>query len=195
MKILLFFVAYLSLNSYANVSSGEAISAVDINNKTFTIGDIKTSILTITQFQTLHGSCWVQLNQGTDNSNIDISGSDLSSLIGNTTLKSSTGRVLRSAGGNANSVVGTTQEDATAVNGLSVGNTNPIPSTYSYIWTRTSGNWGTHEDETHTDSTNKRFDAMSIGEFNHSHSLSGDNETRMQNLTVNTFIKINHNCN
>ena len=185
---------FMIAQGFAQVASGELLRSNDYNNSVFRIGDVKTSVLTLSEFQSLHGSCWIQLNQNV--SDIDISGSDLASLKSQNSLKSSYGRVLRSEGTNSASL-GQQQEDGTAVNGLSVDHENPIDTSdgtgYTYVWARAKGNWGSKEDL--TSGTTSNFSDLNMTEFNHNHSLSSsDPETRMMNLTVNTFVKINNSC-
>lgn len=205
MKTILFICLLLnSIYSIANVSSGDQIKAVEYNNSKFTIGDIKTSILPLDKFQELHGSCWIQLNQGASNSNISISGTDLSVALGNiATIKSSSGRVLRSQGGNSSSL-GMTQEDATAVNGLSTNTAGshyhlhggPDPAAIDSDYRRYGiTDTGVRKQRPAGSSSESNYAAHTSNSGNHTHSLSGDNETRMENLTVNTFIKVNHSCN
>jgi hypothetical protein len=195
MKLLILISLFISQISFAQVSSGDTISAVDINNKTFTIGDIKTSILPLIKFQELHGNCWIQLNQGADNSNIDISGTDLSSALNSSTIKSSSGRVLRAKGGLANTTVGTTQNQATAVNGLSASSSTSsnyqleYSSSYKLTGIATNGYAGLNVTGVGSSTYLDRNFSYAT-----STSLSGDNETRMNNLTVNMFIKVNHSC-
>jgi len=157
--------------SFANVQSGDEIKAVEYNNSKFTIGDIKTSILTLAEFQTLHGSCWIKLNQGADNSNVDITGSDLATLKSVNSIKSATGRVLRAEGGLSNPL-GETQEDEfeSHVHGVGV-----------QLGSRDYGG-GTNT-------------MVYNNSYNVNTKAAGGNETRMKNLTVNMFIKINHECN
>lgn len=185
MRTILFLLFFLSFNTYSLVSSGDQIKAIEYNNSKFTIGDIKHSVLSLVNFQSLHGSCWIQLNQGSDNSDINISGSDLALLNGNT-IKSSSGRVLRASGGNSASL-GSTQEDSLQGHRHSFS---------------LNGGWGPGS----SDGGKFRADLNSpknawsgtVG-TPLSDGVNGtprtSNETRMKNLTVNMFLKINHNCN
>ena len=168
------FILMMSVSySFANVQSGDEIKAVEYNNSKFTIGDIKSSILTLAEFQTLHGSCWIQLNQGADNSNIDITGSDLATLKSANSIKSATGRVLRAEGGLSNPL-GETQEDEL--------------KSHRH---RLSENSGSSGDGPAIDS----FPGSASTNSSAYTQYTGGDETRMKNLTINMFIKINHNCN
>lgn len=169
------------LPAYAeNASSGEKIKAIEYNNSTFSVGDVKHSLLTIAEFQTLHGSCWIQLNQGADNSSIDISGSDLASIKGNNTLISATGRVLRAQGGESASL-GQTQEDEIKAHSHEAnfrGNTS-----------------GDHYHRTEPIAFSGVGSSYDFGSDKfYSTQETGGSETRMKNLTVNIFVKINHSC-
>lgn len=159
--------------SFANVQSGDEVSSVEYNNSKFNIGDIKHSILTLAEFQTLHGSCWIKLNQGADNSDIDITGSDLANLKSVNSIKSATGRVLRAEGGLSNSL-GQTQEDEL--------------KSHRH---RLSENSGSSGDGPAIDS----FPGSASTNSSAYTQYTGGDETRMKNLTVNMFIKINNNCN
>ena len=85
----------------------------------YAIGSIQQSILSEEAFKSLNGANWVLWD-----SNTDITGTDLASIIGIDTLPDASGRVFRNAGGNA-APLGELQDDATALNGLlDVGHTH-----------------------------------------------------------------------
>ena len=188
-KYLVSLIFLMSMSTMANVQSGDEIKAVEYNNSKFTIGDIKTSLLPLAKFQELHGSCWIQLNQGADNSNIDITGTDLAVALSQNSIKSSAGRVLRSEGGLSVSL-GQTQEDEI----IAHSHYSPLRSRNAEI-NRQVRNYNNGSLST----SNGKIVSTSSGSYsdvrNHGTSSTGGNETRMKNLTVNTFIKINHNCN
>ena len=79
----------------------------------FFVGDIRTALLTEAQFQAEVGTDWILMDGR------DVTGSGYHTLTGNTTVPNitSTGAFLRSTGGAA-AALGSTQADATAVNGL-----------------------------------------------------------------------------
>lgn len=185
MKYLLFLFIFLSLETFAKVEAGDVISSVDYNNSKFTIGDIKTSLLTEAEFQTLHGNCWIKLNNGVSGEDIDISNSDLAQLKENNFIKNSSGRVLRAEGGNS-LTLGEVQEDA--FQGHRHG--QRVPS-HDGINIGPGGQRGI-------------FNGGAINSFDFVLEPKTDgvngiprtaNETRMANLTVNMFVKINHSCN
>lgn len=177
--------------SFANVQSGDEIKAVEYNNSKFTIGDIKTSILTLAEFQTLHGSCWIKLNQGADNSNVDITGSDLATLKSINSIKSATGRVLRAEGGLSDSL-GNTQEDSfqshqhDTVEGVFSGGSGA--SRGRRLTVTNIGEVSAYSQSSNALRTNSVIDGGSG-------TPRVSSETRMKNLTVNMFIKVNHECN
>ena len=187
-KYLILMILCVSNISVANVQSGDEIKAVEYNNSKFTVGDVKTSLLPLNKFQELHGSCWIQLNQGADNSNIDITGTDLSLALSLNSIKSSAGRVLRSAGGLSSSL-GQTQEDAfqghqhRTLEGKFGGGGTSQRLTVSNV-----GEVSSYSNSAIPLTTNSII-AGSHG------SPKIDDETRMKNLTVNTFVKVNHDCN
>ena len=180
LKIILLFL--ISFQVHSQVASGDVLKSEEYNNSVFRIGDVKTSILPLAQFQSLHGSCWIQLNQNI--SDIDISGSDLASTLGSNSIKSSYGRVLRSEGTNSASL-GQQQEDAFQGHG------------HTFHWATAAALDGSdYSGDSRSASTNLNSDSA-IGEAV-SDGVNGTpriaNETRMKNLTVNTFIKINNSC-
>jgi len=184
----------LSFSGFSSVTSGDKLTAKEYNNSRFNIGDIKISILDLTQFQNIHGNCWIKLNQGADGSDVSIAGSDLAVLKGDT-IKSASGRTLRAEGGRSASL-GVLQEDAMQ---RVTGDTK--------VWG--AYNTGDHSngafDGTGSFTTGSHYGAGNAGypfiKFDNALSVfpnpakTDDVETRMQNLTVNMFLKINQECN
>lgn len=66
----------LPILSFANVNTGETITAKQFNESTFVVGDVRHSILTESQFQTKFGNFWVRMLGK------DVSGSDYSTITG-----------------------------------------------------------------------------------------------------------------
>lgn len=197
----------LGLTVLATVSIGDKITANKFNNSTFQVGDIKHSLLSESDFQTKHGDCWIQYNQGTDNSDIDITGTDLESFTGNV-LHSASGRVLR-AKGDSSALLTERQEDATAVNGLSGTTSTDGQHQHDFAFERDSsvgvgvppyqylGSSGVNVLEVREGSDRTVVNSIRPA-GNHNHNLnitSNDSETRMKNLTVNLFLKVNDICN
>ena len=206
MKKLILLTLLFNLNAFSNVQQGDMIKAVEYNNSKFTVGDIKHSVLSLTDFQSLHGSCWIQLNNTTTN-DISIENTNLAGYIGNT-IKSASGRVLRAAG-SGSAALREQQEDATAVNGLS-SSTNPAGShQHDFVFERDSnvavgtppyqylGSSGANVLEVRSGGDRTVVNSVRpSGEHTHSVNItSSDTETRMKNLTINLFLKVNHNCN
>lgn len=197
--ILLILSLIFSLSSFAIVSSGGKITAKKFNESTLSVGTIQQSLLTEAQFQLLQGNCWVKMIGQ------DVTGSDYASITERNILPDARGRFARNLGTGTAPIAGT-QNDSTAVNGLTIassgnhkhdslsssagkriayysssrGTANP-KDLGSNILTSSSGNAGVVAETTTNGS--------------HTHSLSGESETRPDNFTVNMFIKINHECN
>jgi hypothetical protein len=151
------------------------------------VGMVIQSMLTEAQFQELNGPGWI-LADGRS-----VVGSVYASVTGNTTIPDARGLVLRGKN-----------------NGRSDGNQDPAGE-------RALGNFQTHAFGSHTHTQNAhahgasvyaggggattQFSAQAsngsfIGTANTNNATptnqnSGDSETRMRNLAVNTFIKIN----
>ena len=185
-KLILSVFLMFSLPSLANqeVMGGDKLTANRFNNQTFTVGDVKQSLLSLSQFQNLMGDCWVQmLGQ-------DVVGSDYASITGKDNLPDARGRFLRIAGGNA-PAVGVTQEDAFQSHkhktssaytntGLQLYGTYSPPSAVFNHGDGSSSSYGHLTSTAYTDGING--------------TPRQANETRPQNLGVNAFIKINHKC-
>ena len=89
----------------------KARSTEVIGNELFVVGDVKTSFLTLVQFQALMGPEWV-LADGQD-----VTGSQYASITGLTVIPDCRGRFLRMEGTGSAALRGL-QVQATAVNGL-----------------------------------------------------------------------------
>ena len=162
------------------IQSGDEIKAKRLNESLHNIGDIKHSLLTESEFQSLNGTCW-KLMQGQN-----ISGSDLAQHTGGrlNNLPDARNRFLRNADGTTSAGLGSAQ--AQDWKGFYMNNTvrngsnythGPIymgKSTNSYIGNLFTGYWA--------------GPAAAIG-------MQWDgSEIRPQNLSVNMFVKIDHEC-
>lgn len=190
-------ISLLSI-SFANaqVNTGEAIKANKYNGDTLHVGSIQQSILTEAEFQALAGNCWVLMAGQT------LSGTDLGTITlardgsgtGNTNddglsamanLPDASGRFLRSSGGNSTSL-GQAQDDAIKShahrweNSFDSQQLSASSQSTGYFAPWFNGN-GLHLDGP----TYKDPDAT-IGTLS--------DETRPINITVNTFVKINKEC-
>ena len=123
----------------------------------WSVGDVRTSLLTETQFQNVNSTAWVLM------SGQDVTGSQYHIMTGNSTLPDVTteGKFLRSAGGLA-APLGTSQAQATAKNGLGL--------TWSSANVTTSGNkasWSsvniTTSSDYHTHTYRQRWAAVGGG--------------------------------
>lgn len=156
---------------------------------------MKTSILTEAQFQSLHGDCWRLYNPASGN--VDISGTDLNALIGSSSLSSAAGRVLRAKGGFANSTLGGTQEDAfkSHVHNITHGH-SVVNNSHTFIYGNSSENWSIVNTSNNSGSDYNGKLPISVNNFTgNSQSTGNVDETRMANITVNMFIKVNKECN
>lgn len=192
MKNILLTVLFLfSFSSNANVSIGDKITAKKFNESTNHVGDIKQSLLTQSQFQSLQGNCWVRMVGQ------DVSGSDYASITGKNTLPNTAGRFLRDTGGNAPSL-GQNQGDAIRnIVGEAYGSENAMngaSGTGAFLPLK-KGTTG-HEpdnDAEGTEFTGWSFSAArALPNGTTTDPVSGEN--RPINTAVNFFVKINHEC-
>lgn len=172
--------------AFSQVAPNQVLSADKFNESTSHIGEIKHSLLTESEFQSLYGSCWVKMTGQS------ISGSDLDSHTSGrlASLPNSAGRFLRDTGGDA-PALGSLQSDAIR----NISGTFRDKTTFTNDWS-VSGAF--------TKSTGSNFDYTGHSEirrqngvinFNASDSVPTANENRPKNMGVNLFVKINHNCN
>lgn len=162
------------------IKAGDEIKAKKLNESINHIGDVKNSLLTETEFQSLHGSCWVQMRGQS------IVGSDLATHTGGrlNSLPDARNKFLRNADGSSSSSLGASQgqdwKGFTMTNtvqngyGYSHGPVYMGKSTSSYIGNIFVGAWSAP--------------AAGIG------LVWDSSEIRPENLSVNMFIKINHDC-
>jgi hypothetical protein len=175
------------------------------------VGMIAHSMLTVAQFQSLNGTSWVLA----DGSNV--AGSIYATLTGSSTVPDLRGMVLRgknngrsdgSQNPDGDSALGAAQGHATAKNGIALSDPTHTHTQGSHQhqifsltgnydaaggWAADGGSYG------HVGSTasvygiyNSGFAAPAITGAGTGITLgAGDNETRMRNVTVNHFIKIN----
>lgn len=174
----------LGFTIFATVSIGDKITAKRFNESTFGVGDIKTSLLTEVQFQAQFGTCWVSMIGQ------DVSGSDYTSITGNNSLPDVRGRFARTIGGSA-PALGQTQEDAFQGHH----HATQVLDGRRLIYADTGlqgGNSGGHQVE-FGDTSNLKATSPESDGINGTPRIA--NETRPQNYGVNSFIKINHECN
>ena len=139
------------------------------------VGEVKQSILTEAQFQSLYGDTWVLMDGR------DITGSDLATVTGNTTLPDARGIFLRGKN-----------------NGRSDGNENPAGELAE--GTYEADEFGSHFHRVSRENDVPGLQYHTARAFRGAYSTSGSgsttdtvggNETRPKNITVNTFVKIN----
>ena len=138
------------------------------------VGEVKQSILTEAQFSTEYGEGWVLMDGR------DITGSDLATITGNTTLPDARGIFLRgknngrsdgSQNPDGDLAIGTTQADE--VGGHDHPGVKHTPYGYDIYFSIGNNQLGYADNRDEVTGT------------------SGGNESRPTNITVNTFIKIN----
>lgn len=192
-------LAGLGITVFATVLSGEKIKAVDFNNNSYQIGDIKKSILNDQEFQSIHGNCWKRMN-----TNISLSGTDLGNHILNiadrsyTSIPNASGRFLRNSGGKAGSL-GSLQDYATVRLTGSITHRNlrrdqvvDDGASDSIIQIQENNNGGTGRSSSSNAST-INIDSQRVLGSNHVTSGSGS-DIRPDNITINMFVKINNDC-
>lgn len=197
MKNIIILISFLfALSSFAGpIQTGDVISAQKINNQTFTIGDIKHSLLTDAEFQSLMGDCWVKMDGS------DVSSTDYGQMKRNTannqslviSLPDANGRFLRSIGGNA-PALGQTQDDAIRnITGTfhAFGMTNNDVGRSAIV---SGAFYQTTSNENGRSSPLGGSNSKGLG-FNADLQVPTANENRPVNIGVNYFIKINHECN
>lgn len=167
-----------SLPAIAVVSKGDTITAKKFNESMLVIGTIQTSLLTQSQFQSLQGNCWVKMEGQ------DILGTDLANLTGMSQLPDASGKFLRTTGGSA-PALGVVQLDAFQ------GHHHSFNAGSSY------GGYTPGRLSMEAPTFRGVFSSGILGPI--SDGVNGTpriaNETRPVNIGVNTFIKINHDCN
>lgn len=175
MKIIKIFLLVFSISTFANVNSGQKITAKNFNESTLSVGTIQQSLLTENQFQSLQGNCWVtMLGQ-------DVTGTDYHSIIGKTSSPNASGKSLRNVGGNATSL-GNYQNDA--FQGHRHGGKD-YPS----------GSGGDLLTELNYSNINTNNAVVKPTPDCSNGTPRTANETKPTNISVNFFIKINHECN
>jgi len=186
MRLLSFLFLLLSINSFAGepFKEGDKLTDKRFNNQSFMVGDIKETLLSLVQFQTLAGDCWVKMEGQ------DVAGSDYAALTGKNILPNTEGRFLRDLGGNAPNI-GENQSDAMR---------NITGQFYSANLGANSrvGNGafrnikqGTTSAEADNDAENNETNGW---DFDASREVPTANENRPVNTGVNFFVKINDEC-
>ena len=140
------------------------------------IGEIRAADMTTAEFQAIHGTEWI-LADGSS-----CSGSFYAGMTGHTVVPDTTNRALRGDGTDA-ATLSATQADQMISHNHSFSGTVPINQTHSSVG-GTGSMFRSAESSSGTHSV-----SGSIG------SAGAGSETRMKNVTVNFFIKINHNFN
>lgn len=196
MKKTLFLLLLFPCLSFAQqtASQGSLISADIMNSSISQIGEIKQSILTPAQFQSLNGDCWKLMNGQS------ISGTDLAQL-GITSAPDARGGFLRGANNGRsdgqenpeNKQLGEFQTDAlqghkhrtssaySSADLALYGTVSPTGFTFSHADGATTAHGHLTSTPTDSDGING---TPRVGK-----------ETRVKNITVNFFIKVNKSCN
>jgi microcystin-dependent protein len=143
------------------------------------IGDVKSSLLTEAQFQHLHGVSWV-LCDGRD-----VSGSRYASLTGSTVVPNMLGRTLRGL-----DAAGTVDPDGA---GRSLGDTQEDAfQGHEHEFQRSTGSYGYTGDQYVSPARSyPNFTTSNILEKSGYGAPRYEDETRMKNVAVNFFCKIN----
>ena len=96
-----------------------AHKAVHAEKNQFAVGSIQQSILTQKQFQNLMGDGWVLCDGASQWNQVPIRETSYGKITGRSALPDCRGKFIRTVGGNA-AVLGDSQGESTAVNGLSI---------------------------------------------------------------------------
>lgn len=191
---LIVLLSMLSFNSLAEtVSTGQVISAASFNNSVSHIGEIKSSILSSSQFQSLYGSCW-RLMDGSP-----LSGTDLGSLTGKTHLPN-----MLTEGSSLKQVQGARELGSFETDGVKAHNHSINDPGHRHIEGTNAVNNNLRYGSTNAGLSNRRSESgsgttfasftetvatgISINNF-------GDTENKVKNTGVNFFIKVNETCN
>lgn len=182
-KIIFLFLLTMSLNSLAKVESGQVIKAKVFNESVFFVGDIKQSLLTESEHQSLMGNCWQLMR------NQNVSQSDYGNLLKTqasnpslvVTLPSSTNLFLRDTGAGVGQFQNQDWKSFNLHNVLQGGN-----SGYD------------HDNVYMGKSTTSYVGNIFVGQYASPAAALGvmwdTSETRPKNLGVNLFVKINDAC-
>lgn len=190
MLSILFLLSTLSGEIAAqDIKSGDLITPAKIESRSFHIGSIQQSFLNEADFISLAGNCWKILNHPLGNP-IDISDSDLATLIGKNSLPNIRGAFIANSGGNS-SAVGTIQTEMVKTHRHWVSNAPYDDGNKGGLMTLNQryGLWADAVANGYSVNDHK----SPYGRYSGWHNQSG--ETRPKNIGVNTFIKINYNCN
>lgn len=189
MKFISFIFLLFSVKNFAMVDQGEILSSKKYNESTLSVGTIQQSLLTESQFQSIQGSCWVKMRGQCIASSCGSSDSDLFSITGQANLPNTEGRFLRDSGGNA-AALGQSQGDAIQ----NITGFFRFLSSVDFDW-NASGAFSVVSEE-NRDFTGAVSDTRSGArvEFDASNQVPTANENRPVNITVNYFIKIDHEC-
>lgn len=188
MKFLLSLLFLFSFQLSAQVSSGDKLQASHYNGSTFHVGSVQMSILTESEFQSLSGNCWVQMDQS-----INLSGTDLANHTTITNIPDASGLFFRNSGGLANPL-GQTQGDAirNIIGKTAIGefNGNQQTGAFSGRHSYSNGSVNGTQNGGGTDFYTN-FNAGNSG-IPVTDPVTGEN--RPVNMTLNFFIKINSDC-
>ena len=187
---------FIITGTFAQVNTGDGITAKIFNESSSHIGEIKHSLLTEAEFQNIYGSCWVKMRGQCISTSCGATvTSDLAQATGGrlNSLPNSSGRFLRDIDGNAPSL-GETQDDAIrnitgeyhsyGMANSDVGRTAVTNGAFREGTTNRNSRSGALGG---SNSLNMIFDASQV--------VPVANENRPVNLGVNYFIKINKECN
>lgn len=183
------FATYKQIGQFTTDSSSFVVAASATIVDTNPVGHVISAMLDENQFRAIHGAGWI-LADGRS-----VAGSKYATITGNTTAPDLRGQFLRGknnarADGNQDPAgeraLGNFQTHATAKNGLAIsdpGHSHGIPSNATNGNAGTAAIYSSVAGATYTAGTNGAGTGISLG--------AGDAETRVRNVAVNHFIKIN----
>ena len=158
------------------------------------IGDTQQSMLSEEAFRAQNGAGWILMDGRS------VVGTKYETITGDSVVPDARGIALRGKNngrvdGNENpdgdAALGTFQDHMTSNTGLSV----PSGGSHPHTQTQVAINFGggrvnvSNSYSSEATFTNAAVNILATGS-DHTHTITGGNETRMKNVTVNTFIKI-----
>jgi hypothetical protein len=202
-NLLIVMFLFFSLNSFSGepVKSGDVISAKQILNSSFIVGDIKHSLLSEQKFQELAGDCWVKMRGQNsialnDTSTQSIASTDYGQIMNVSSLPNTSGRFLRDIDGNAPSLAQVQSDAIRNITGsFHMGNSNSgglnVNGSGTGVFQRVSSSGS----RLTTSVSYSHNDYVTGFSFSASNQVPTANENRPINMGVNLFVKVNHECN
>lgn len=182
-KIILVLTTLFTSPGWA-ASDGHPITKKSFDNSLFQVGDLKQSLLDLTQFQASHGACWTLLDGSS------ISGSEFSSRIA-TQLPDGRGLFFRAKQN------GRTDGKGNPDGEYNIGAFQGKVSNNTYQFQYEANQSNTSLISVPEDNSWSAYMTLAASGGDYARPFRARNrggESRPDNLTVNVFVKINSNC-